>query len=331
MDQEDISKAKSIFEALKNVRSLVLEFYQVASEVEPEDKDFWKSLVYEEEARIRDIEKMSATIQEKPGNFEVGEPFRFDLCETATADIKRNIILLKNRELSKKDIFVIARNIEQSVLGTKYSEIVKTDDAEFLETAKEIISQTVIRKGRLNKKIGDLERGGGFDTKPKEAAKKAVIPDLAKQAAHEVKVLPKATQNFLKVNSQHTLFKEYLVLMQRTEGEINKHSVWMHLERIEKFMKRDISEHFKYEEEVVYKQILAENPDSALKRLVDELREEHKILVDILTQLEKTVAGEIFPLPKLKADELLLQMQEFSFISLAHLYKEEDRIMPLIK
>lgn len=329
MDKEDISKAGSIFEALKSHRSLVLEFYKVSAEVWPEDKGFWVSLADEEETRIRDIEKIAAIIQEKPGDFEIGEPFRFDLSETSIADIERNIKLLKNKELSKRDTFMIARNIEQSGQGAKYGEIVRTDNREYLETAKDIISQTVLRKSRLNKRLSDLEKGG-FETKPKEA-EKIVIPDIPKPVSHDHKVLPKATENFLKVNSQHVLFKEYLVLMQKIEGELNKHSVWMHLEKIEKFMKRDIGEHFNYEQEIVFKQILAENPDSSIKRVIDELREEHKILIDIITQLERTVAGEIFPLPKQKADELLLLMQEFSFISLAHLYKEEDRIMPLIR
>ncbi|MCB4791369.1 MAG: hemerythrin domain-containing protein [Elusimicrobia bacterium] len=330
MDQEDTSKIKAIFEVLKRFKSSFLEFCQASADVWVEDKGFWLSLAEEVQRHINDVDKMAVKVQERPGDFEIGEPFRFDVVDMFLSDIKKNIKLLKNKELSKKETLVIARNIEQSVLGTKYSEIVKTNDQEYLELAKEVISQTVLLKGRLNKRISDLDRGL-WEIKPQEVIKKTVIPDIPKPASIDDKGPTKASESFLKVNSYHNLYKEYLVLMQKIETELQKHSIWMHLEKIEKFMKRDISEHFNFEDEVIFKQILSENTDDTMRQLIDELENDHKMLIDKISQFEQIVYGVVFPLSKKKTEELSILIQEFTIISLNHLNKEEDKILPLVK
>jgi hypothetical protein len=47
----------------------------------------------------------------------------------------------------------IARDLEQSILESSYSDVIKTSDTEFQTLIKEVLSDTVGHRERLDKKI----------------------------------------------------------------------------------------------------------------------------------------------------------------------------------
>jgi hypothetical protein len=330
MDEQDLTKISDIFKSLKEFKRSVLEFYETAANMRPEDKSFWLSLADDDKKHLQAIDEMESLIKNNSLDFEIGEPFRFDLSSAAAAEIRSNIEMLKNDTLSKRDVFVAARNIEQSTVGTKYSEIVRTNNSEYIELAKEVISETVMHKGKLNKKINDLDKGI-VEEKSKADKPKFIVPEIAAEPAKKTKIPELASENLVRINRYHNQFMEYLGFIGKIEGELGKHSVWMHLEKIENFMKRDMAEHFAFEEEKVFTEILSSSQDAETQNLVNEMTQEHKALLNMMGEFEKLIYGEIFPLPKAKVEQIEKLFKNLAIASLKHLEREEDKIMPLIK
>ena len=93
----------------------------------------------------------------KQGSFEVGRPFNLVVLRTALAGANENRKRLKEGALSREKVLVLARDIEQSILESRYAEIVKTNDVEYQSLIKKIVSQTSDHKMMLQKKIDDLK------------------------------------------------------------------------------------------------------------------------------------------------------------------------------
>ncbi len=54
-------------------------------------------------------------------------------------------------------VLFIARDIERSLIEARYDEIVKTNDIEYQNLVKRIVSQTVVHKGMIDKKIATVK------------------------------------------------------------------------------------------------------------------------------------------------------------------------------
>ncbi|MBN1621890.1 MAG: hemerythrin domain-containing protein [Endomicrobiales bacterium] len=326
MDEKELQGIIKAFGALKAFKQLVLDFYNVCLDLWKEDEGFWESLINEKKLHVNSIEKMLEIIENDPKNFDMGEPFRIDIINSFISDIEGTINRLKKGSLSKKETLVTARNFEQSSVGIKYSEIVKTNNTEFLSLAREIVSQTVLHKGKLNKRINDME-SGIWEPKPKikEARETKTPVHMGKSLKDDFSSAEEMIKKY------HSQLKEYLDFLKKLEGGIQKHSVWMHIERIEKFMKKDVEEHFKYEEEEVFPGVLQTTENREVKDAVDYLIEEHKRLLAGVEEFESLVYGEVFPLPKAKIEKLNSFLEDFIDSSSKHMLKEEEKILPLLK
>jgi hypothetical protein len=89
---------------------------------------------------------------EKPEKFKLGHPFKRPAVQTFISGVKSNIEKLRNRKLPKDKVLFIARDMEESILESKYMEIIRTEEPEFQTLMKQILSDTVTHKGWLNEK-----------------------------------------------------------------------------------------------------------------------------------------------------------------------------------
>ena len=72
----------------------------------------------------------------------MGRPFNLIAFNTAQAGILENTTRVSQGALTREKMFVLARDIEQSLLESHYGEIVKTTDVAFQTLLKAILSQT---------------------------------------------------------------------------------------------------------------------------------------------------------------------------------------------
>jgi len=151
---------ESILDVLKDMAECELtlaEFYRTCAQIWEEDKEFWLNLERQENIHAQNIDRMAEIISKKHERFESYRPFNPGAIKTMISGIENNIRRLKSGEISKNNVLFIARDIEQSLIEAKYDEIVKTNDIEYQNLVKEIVSQTVVHKGMIEKKIAKVK------------------------------------------------------------------------------------------------------------------------------------------------------------------------------
>ena len=147
---------ESILDELKGMAECELtlaEFYRTCAQIWEEDKEFWLTLERQENIHAQNIDRMAEIISKKHERFESYRAFNPAAMKTMISGIENNIRRLKSGEISKNNVLFIARDIEQSLIEAKYHEIVKTNDIEYQNLVKKIVSQTVVHKGMIDKKI----------------------------------------------------------------------------------------------------------------------------------------------------------------------------------
>lgn len=151
-DALNMSKTLDMMAELEQILS---EFYKCAGDLWEEDSEFWADLAQAEVSHAEHIRKMAGILNKKPQEFELGRPLNIAAINTAISGVKNNIQRLKKGELNKKQTLFISRDIEQSMLESKYTEILKTKDIECQQLISEIALQTEMHKNFLLKKIND--------------------------------------------------------------------------------------------------------------------------------------------------------------------------------
>ena len=129
------------------------EFYETCANVPGEDRSFWLQAASEEAAHKKSIQEMGEMISRTPENFSLHRPFNAAATRTFLSFIRQNTAALKEGNIPGKKLFIVARDIERSLLEFAYFEIVKTDDLEYEKILKEILAQTAEHKNRLERKI----------------------------------------------------------------------------------------------------------------------------------------------------------------------------------
>jgi hypothetical protein len=138
---------------MKETEQVVAEFYKLCAETWPTDLQFWTELYKEELQHENYIAMMHEIVSDKPEHFEKGRPFNIFAVQTMITGIRNDIDRLKKKEIREDKAIVIARDIEQSFIEFRYSEIVKTADIEYNTLVQEIVKETAQHKTKIDTKI----------------------------------------------------------------------------------------------------------------------------------------------------------------------------------
>jgi len=149
----DLRSILDILVHMEETELAVSEFYALCANTWPLDSQFWKELADEELKHKINIETMRRIISTKAEHFEKGRPFNIFAIQTMITGIRSNIERLKKGELRENHAVSIARDIEQSFIEFRYSEIVKTDDVEYNTLVENIVKETAQHKIKIERKI----------------------------------------------------------------------------------------------------------------------------------------------------------------------------------
>ena len=145
-----------VLKTLADFELAASELYRTCSQVSDVDKEFWRDMQQAEVKHSRNINRMTDILSAKPGDYTPGHVFSPAAVQTTISGIKANIQRLLKREIARKNMFFIARDLEQSMLEKNYAEIVRTNDPEFQSLMKEMVADTVSHRNQLDKKIREL-------------------------------------------------------------------------------------------------------------------------------------------------------------------------------
>lgn len=156
MDIHSSGDLKGILDTLiqmEEIEHVVSEFYTVCADTWPADQAFWTELSHEELEHGNNIAMMYQIISNKPEHFEKGRPFNIFAIQTMLTGLRKNIEKTVQRELSDHNVLSIARDIEQSFIEFRYSEIIKTADIEYNTLVQKIVKETTQHKIKIDQKI----------------------------------------------------------------------------------------------------------------------------------------------------------------------------------
>jgi hypothetical protein len=157
MNLADIERITKVLESMIQYELTMSDFYKQCADIWTADQSFWQNLALAEVRHADNIQKMRDIIINKQQNFEVGRPFSPIAINTAMAGLKDNVNRLTSGAFSCEKMLVIARDIEQSILESHYTEIVKTVDIEYQTLMNAILSQTHEHKKLIQEKIQEMK------------------------------------------------------------------------------------------------------------------------------------------------------------------------------
>ncbi|PKN63754.1 MAG: hypothetical protein CVU57_17615 [Deltaproteobacteria bacterium HGW-Deltaproteobacteria-15] len=147
----------SVFEIMIENELALAEFYQTCSEFTQKDSSFWHALAETEKLHAENIRRISEIVKSRPDRFEAGRPFNTVALKTIISYIRRNIADLKEGRLLDTKPFFLAMDLENSVLETRYFEIVKSKDLEFQDLSSAIMKETFDHRDSLKMKVDSLK------------------------------------------------------------------------------------------------------------------------------------------------------------------------------
>ncbi len=147
-----------ILDAVRLMGSLegaMAEFYRACGQARHEAIEPWLELEQQERRHVERLARMANLISERPDRFERLRNFNPIAIRTFIAYVESTTARLRRNELPAADLTRVlstAYDMEQSILESKYGEIVRSTDGEYQALVREIIADTADHKAKL----GDL-------------------------------------------------------------------------------------------------------------------------------------------------------------------------------
>ncbi len=157
MTVTDVERITKVLESMIQYELILSDFYKHCADMWTEDQTFWQNLAHAELNHAENMQKMREIIVKKQEAFEAGRPFNPIAVNTAMTGLKDYTQKITSGALSCEKMLIIARDIEQSILESHYTEIVKTADLEYQTLMKAILSQTFEHKKTIEKKIQEIK------------------------------------------------------------------------------------------------------------------------------------------------------------------------------
>lgn len=153
----DLKGILDVLSSMEEMEGTVADFYRVCGELWTERREFWSSIEEDERKHVRHVGAMKEIISRKPQRFEKGRPFNIMAVQTVIRGIQNNIAKAKAGELKMSGALFIARDNEQSFLESRYSEVVKTEDIEYLTLVNTIVRETLNHKAAIDREILNVQ------------------------------------------------------------------------------------------------------------------------------------------------------------------------------
>lgn len=155
MTGSSLQEMMKILNAMVQAELAVSELYRACDALWKEDGQFWAGLQKQEIRHAQHIRKMMEILSRKADRFAQNPSFNVTAVEHFAAYVGEIRERLKKGGLNKKEALFILRDIEQSIIESKYQDVLRTEDAEFRTLAKQIAWETYEHKSALDRKIAE--------------------------------------------------------------------------------------------------------------------------------------------------------------------------------
>lgn len=158
MNEQVKIKVLEIFNKLADAELSFAELYTTCGQCWTQDTEFWFGMAQEEQNHARKVKQMRELVSQSPNEYTQEKSFNPITLITAGQMAIRIIQKIDSSLVSHKEIFNIALDIEKSILETNYMKILKTDNIQYLDLAKEIVLESEKHKALIEQKIEEAYR-----------------------------------------------------------------------------------------------------------------------------------------------------------------------------
>jgi hypothetical protein len=157
MLSNDVQKIVQVLGHLEQLEKHVSELYLLATQKWPADADLWNQLAQAEIQHAKNMQALAAIISSRPQNFILGRPINSMAVNSSISWINKNMADIKNGLFNTAKMLALARDLEQSILEAKYTEIVKTEDVEYTNLVSSIVEDTVAHRKMITDRINQMK------------------------------------------------------------------------------------------------------------------------------------------------------------------------------
>ena len=144
-------KAKEIISNMKIIERDIGQLYKIYARIFPSDFSFWIQLSKEEEEHASLVEYLAKELQE--GNISFDEKrFKLNAIQTTIRYIQKKIIQANNKDLTEKEAYSIAWDLENGLLEKSFFRTFQADNIQIKEVLKKLNNDTEEHRNRINKK-----------------------------------------------------------------------------------------------------------------------------------------------------------------------------------
>jgi len=131
----------------------VSELYAECAEQYAENRKFWRDMSRAEVGHGEAIKQMASLYAEKPDEYRVARPFTAVSINAAIKWAKDRLEQLRSGSLPEEKMLFIARDLEASLLESKFTEYLTTGNIEFNNFAGSLANDTQDHQRALTEKI----------------------------------------------------------------------------------------------------------------------------------------------------------------------------------
>ena len=157
MNNQVMQNTLQVLNTLEKLEKTVAQLYELAAQQWPLYAALWNDTAKDEIKHAEYIKTLAAILTKNPDNFDINRPINTMAINSSMVWINKNIADIKAGTSDSNKMFFLAIDIEQSILESRYSEILKTDDPEYNELVKLIVKETVGHKKMIENESAKLK------------------------------------------------------------------------------------------------------------------------------------------------------------------------------
>ena len=129
----------------------------------------------------------------------------------------------------------------------------------------------------------------------------------------------------------HEEVSEHLEILEEILNFLGEKEVWSKIKLLENFFKRNVTDHFEFEEKTIFPAILSGTITAETIKLILELQGEHGRILKELEGFRKIISENTVPLNKEASLRLKAAGKEVMHSLLRHASKEDEKLLPILK
>ncbi len=161
MQTQDLPVILNTLHLMTELEEAMAAFYRTCAQVRGEASEPWLDLAQEERCHAEYVTRMASLIAECPDRFERRRNLNPAAIRTFLDYVESTTERLRRRELPATDLtrlLSMAYDMEQSILESKFGEIVRSTDTKFQALMREIMADTAAHRERLGRLLAEGRR-----------------------------------------------------------------------------------------------------------------------------------------------------------------------------